>query len=381
MKTPAGPSGRKPTKKPAPIELGPITLRALDGEGDAWRWRAEWYPEGGGGKMVTKALAQTRGERITKKEALARGSALLAAGAHLSADAPKNAPAEVRTIRDLLECWVGAQQQRPDLRDATKLAYSVVAKGVATAAGDVQLDRVTLRTLEQLRDKLGQGFGPTSVRQHLVILRSAWRWGFELGFVPRETLPRLVIKIPPKLRHTPAPEEVAAVLEQLNGWHRLCVALAWATGARLGEVVHVKWTDIDLERATVTVSGKTGPRVVPLGRGILARLSEVPAAERSGPLSPTTNAREALLLALRSACAKANVTPFTLHGLRRLAVDQMLASGVDIGTAAAITGHSPAVMLTYYRQSSEADRRRAVASAGLGELPAAPGKVLSFPKR
>jgi integrase len=381
MKTPAGPSGRKPTKKPAPIELGPITLRALDGEGDAWRWRAEWYPEGGGGKMVTKALAQKRGERITKKEALARGSALLAAGAHLSADAPASAPAEVRTIRDLLECWVGAQQERPDLRDATKQTYGVVARGVVSAAGEVQLDRVTLRTLEQLRDKLGQTFGPTTLRQHLVILRIAWRWGFELGFVGRESLPRMTIKIPPKLRHTPAPSDVAAVLEHLNGWHRLCVALAWATGARISEVALVQWSDIDLERATITVTGKTGPRVVPLGRGILARLGEVPPDARVGPIAPVASAKEALTGRLREACGRAGVPPFTVHGMRRLAVDQMLASGVDIGTAAAITGHSPAVMLSYYRQSSDADRRRAVASAGLGELPAAPGKVLSFPKR
>lgn len=380
MKTPSPPRGPKPPKKPAPIELGPITLRALDGEGDAWRWRAEWYPQGGGGKMVTKALAHKRGERINRKEAVARGSALLAAGAHLNQEAPASGPSEVRTIQDLLECWLGAQHERHDLRPATKLSYTHTARGVVATAGEVHLDRVSLRTLEQLRDRLGQSFGPTTVRQHLVVLRIAWRWGFELGFVPRETLPRLAIKIPTKLRHTPSPEDVAAVLDELTGWHRLALALAWATGGRVGEITKLRWSDIDLERATVTLNGKTGPRVVPLGRAVHARLCETPPGARTGLLTPFASANEAMAAALRVACRRAEVTPFTVHGLRRLAVDQMLASGVDIGTAAAITGHSPAVMLTYYRQSTEADRRRAVATAGLGELPST-GKVLSFPTR
>ena len=54
----------------------------------------------------------------------------------------------------------------------------------------------------------------------------------------------------------------------------------------------------------------------------------------------------------------------------------MARAGVDVGTAAAITGHSPEVMLKHYRTVSEADRRAAVEKAGLGVIPA--GEVVAL---
>ena len=80
--------------------------------------------------------------------------------------------------------------------------------------------------------------------------------------------------------------------------------------------------------------------------------------------------------ALRLACEAAGVPRFTPYGLRRAAVDAMARAGVDVGTAAAITGHSPEVMLKHYRTVSEADRRAAVEKAGLGVIPA--GEVVAF---
>ena len=58
----------------------------------------------------------------------------------------------------------------------------------------------------------------------------------------------------------------------------------------------------------------------------------------------------------------------------------MARAGIDVATAASITGHSPEVMLRHYRTVSEADQRLALAKAGLGEVPAAPkGQVIGFP--
>ncbi|MCB9742255.1 MAG: tyrosine-type recombinase/integrase [Alphaproteobacteria bacterium] len=72
--------------------------------------------------------------------------------------------------------------------------------------------------------------------------------------------------------------------------------------------------------------------------------------------------------ALARACQNAKVQPFTPHGLRRMVVDRLARSGVDIATAASLTGHSPEVMLRHYRKVSEADRVAAVERAQLGVL-------------
>ncbi len=62
--------------------------------------------------------------------------------------------------------------------------------------------------------------------------------------------------------------------------------------------------------------------------------------------------------------------PSRLTGLRRAAVDSLLRAGVDVGTACAILGHSPAVMLTRYRRATLDDARKAVLTARLGSVPA-----------
>ena len=56
----------------------------------------------------------------------------------------------------------------------------------------------------------------------------------------------------------------------------------------------------------------------------------------------------------------------------------MARAGVDVATAASVTGHSVEVMLRKYRDVTAEDRRAAVRAAGLGSLSS--GYVLPFPR-
>jgi integrase len=80
---------------------------------------------------------------------------------------------------------------------------------------------------------------------------------------------------------------------------------------------------------------------------------------------------------IRPACERAGTRRFTPHGLRRAAVDAMMRGGVDVGTAATITGHSVQVMIKHYQQATDDDRRRAVIKAQLGTLDV--GTIIAFP--
>jgi integrase len=61
-----------------------------------------------------------------------------------------------------------------------------------------------------------------------------------------------------------------------------------------------------------------------------------------------------------------------------MVVDRMARSGVDVATAASLTGHSPEVMLRHYRQVSDEDRKKAVVKARLGHFPEK-GQVIQGP--
>jgi integrase len=323
--------------------------------------------------MSTRALARTRGERIPQGEAVRRAAQLLAEGLHLEVGAGREEAPAVRTLRDLLECWAGAQGERRDLRPATLAHYVYAASVAARVVGDVQLDRVSGRTLEELRDRTGTS--PRATVQVLGAVRMAWRWGHGVGLVEAERLPAVRVRVAPTERRTPAPHEVQAVVDHLRGRPALALRLAWSLGARVGEIAALTWADVDLAQPPgwVTLRGKTGTRRVPLPRPARAAL------EAHGAWAGPLGVPRRLCDHLRRACLRLGQEPWTIHGLRRLAVDQLARGGVDIATAAALLGHSPAVMLGHYRRVQAADLEAAVARVQLGEAPG--GQVVALRPR
>lgn len=223
---------------------------------------------------------------------------------------------------------------------------------------------------------------PETVARELRMLRTAWTWRHERGLVTRPVLPRVRVRMRPVMdRHTPTPAEVAAVLDQLEGWPWLAVRLLEATGCRLGEIGTLTRADIDEARAVLHVRGKTGQRPVAILPDVLAEL--LPAMAERGPVLGITpeSTRTSLRRYLADACEAAGCPRWTAHGLRRLAVDRLYRAGVDVGTAAAHLGHSPAVALEHYRRATAADMAGAVARAGLGRLPDGDGVVLPLVRR
>jgi integrase len=202
----------------------------------------------------------------------------------------------------------------------------------------------------------------------------------DCGHVPLRTLPYVRMKIEGYVanHHTPSASDVAAVLRELSGDFELAVRVLATTGARVSELCALRGSDLDVRRGMLRLDGKTGPRSFPLPPELLEMLRD--RSDRNGPLldlgrrAPATTLRDRM----ERACKAAGVAAFTPHGLRRFVVDRMARAGVDIGTAASLTGHSPVVMLKAYRQVSDLDRVRAVAQARLGHL--AEGEVLAFPR-
>lgn len=66
-------------------------------------------------------------------------------------------------------------------------------------------------------------------------------------------------KRPARLPVVLTPNEVAAVLERMQGVHGLMARLLYGTGMRLMEVVRLRVKDVDFERAEVLIrDGKGG---------------------------------------------------------------------------------------------------------------------------
>jgi len=299
------------------------------------------------------------------------------------------------TVADLLGAWLAKVDAGP-LRPATKGHYRQCVTRLKAELGEILVARLGYEDLERyVNGKIvSKGESPRTVIQDLRICRAAWNWARKAGYVPDRRMDLPTVKVTAgdyRVNHrTPSDAEVAATVDAMTTrWKRDAVRLTWATGSRIGAVLGLTWEQVDIDTSSFTLRTKTGIKMLPLGGPAVAVLRERHEAQDrpgEGRVFPEVGDVETGISSLRngilSGCKAAGVKPWTPHALRRLAVDTMARAGIDVATAASITGHSPEVMLRHYRTVSEADQRRALAKAGLGEVPAAPrGEVIGFPKK
>lgn len=147
-----------------------------------------------------------------------------------------------------------------------------------------------------------------------------------------------------------------------------------STGCRRGELLEVRvrdretktvvtlpglaWSDIDWAGRRIHVTGKTGPRVVPMPEELAEALREyrshlddesipIPA---SGTVFLDDDGRpvHAPYVAFRSACARAGLPAMRLHDLRHCALTELARSGLPNSMIQKIAGHSTPVLTARY---------------------------------
>jgi integrase len=121
------------------------------------------------------------------------------------------------------------------------------------------LSRIKLRDLNPVhvrafyREKLDSGLSPATVRKMHSILRKALKQAVLDGLIPRNVCEAVK---PPKVERkeiTPLDRQQAMILLEVASGDRLeaLYVLAVHTGLREGELLGLKWADVDLERGTL----------------------------------------------------------------------------------------------------------------------------------
>lgn len=380
-KLPKSPATKPPTK-PAAFSVGPVKVRAMRGphktDPRSWYWQALRYD---GPAQLSLWTGWGRPDDVAREVA-----ALVAKGAMEPAQVKPRVltlDPERATVAELLGAWRASLNGRSDIRPHTLTSYRCNSQRIGSTIGTVALVRLDRLALDQYRDqRLRARAATATIALELRVLHIAWTWGRQIRLCPDRDLPRTPLKVKGvRDKRTPTPGEVATVISRLQGWHRIGILLLYATGARIGEVAALRCADLDMNRSRVTLTGKTGTRVVPLAPSVL---DELRAWSRGTPEAPLLGKRLSTIVAglpdaLAAACEATGIARFTPHGLRRAAADRLLRAGVDIGTAAALLGHTPQVMLTHYRKATDEDLEGAVRRATMGALPA--GEVIPFGER
>ncbi len=164
--------------------------------------------------------------------------------------------AKAETVESYLNYWIGIRQGRKDIKPSTIANYRNHLKPVLPHIGHVKLTKLTGDQLQTMCNALLAKRKPSTVHTVMMILNTAFsdaiRWQ-RLSFNPCKG-----VVLPTTEKHEGpvlSGEQALALLSAAKG-HRLeCfLHMALATGLRKGELLALKWSDIDMETRLLKVS-------------------------------------------------------------------------------------------------------------------------------
>ena len=292
---------------------------------------------------------------------------------HSTADAPRGAP---DSIAALLPSWrrsLAARRISPRTiatytTSVEQLAAFLDANGMPARVAGIRREHVEAFVADLLTTK-----APATAHNRYRGCQAFFAWCAEEGEVKTSPMERMK---PPRLQDAPPPvlreRDLRAILaaaekdRTFNGYRDSAILRLFVdTGIRRGELLGIDTPDVDLDEGLVKVSGKTGPRVVPIGastvraidRYVRARAKRADAADpalwlgRKGRLLET-----GLALVIRTRAAAAGLDGVHPHLFRHAYAHSMLAAGMQETDLMEVAGWKSREMVARYARSTRAER-------------------------
>lgn len=234
--------------------------------------------------------------------------------------------------------------------------------------GPTRLGDVQRRDVQRIADDLlSQGRDPSTIRNALMPLRVIFRRAVEDGDVAVNPCSHLRLPaVRGRRERIASPDEAEQLLAVLDERDRAIWATALYAGLRRGELMALRWEEVDLaagvihverayddkERVEVEPKSRAGRRVVPIVGALRDVLVEHKARERRDtglvfgssaetPFQPSNVWRRA-----HTAWKQAGLNPIGLHEARHTFASVLIAAGVNAKAITTYMGHA-SIQTTY----------------------------------
>lgn len=132
---------------------------------------------------------------------------------------------------------------------------------------------------------------------------------------------------------------------------------ALTTAMRRGEILKLKWNDVDLEKRTITVialNSKTArPRTVGITKLLYSELERLWGLSSKDPDDLVFGVRDNFKNAWQSLCREAEVEDFRFHDCRHTCITRWVSLGIPVPEIMRLSGHSTITAFSVYVNATD----------------------------
>jgi len=238
-------------------------------------------------------------------------------------------------------------------------SYESMLRFLVAAFGEERLGQITVPMILKYRNEVMERSSAANANRHHALLRSILNKAIEWEKLAGPN-PAAKIKQQRENNHRLrflSEEEIARLLYICHPRVFPVVACALLTGMRKGEILGLRWENIDIERGTLYVlESKSGkPREIPISPKLAVVLGKLtPAAE--GPVFevPEITLRRAFSRALKDA----KIEGFRFHDLRHTFASHYVMRTGDLPSLQKLLGHHSPMMTQRYAHLASSHLRQ-----------------------
>ncbi len=241
------------------------------------------------------------------------------------------------------------------------------------AFGNLPLRGFTVRLVEEWQTEKLKTCKPATVNRHLATLKHMLRKAVEWEMVEEEVLKRVrKVKLIPehnrRLRYLTR-EECQKLIDACDPHLRPIVITALNTGMRKGEILSLRWDQVDLKHGFILLERtKNGERrEIPINQTLKEVFHSIPRRIERGRENPyvfinpeTGKPYGDVKKSFQSALRRAGIKDFRFHDLRHTFASHLVMAGIDLTTVKELLGHKSLTMTLRYAHLAPSHKRNAV---------------------
>jgi len=247
--------------------------------------------------------------------------------------------------------------------------YYIVNAHLKPFFGEFGVDQITCLHLEKYRaERLADGVSKSTTNRELAILSRIFSLGIDWGLGSENPVKKIRFfseQENAKERILTGEEEIR-LLKASPGHLKPILIVALNTGMRRGEILGLKWSQVDLERRVIKVERtKSGKNRFVFMNSALFKVFEELHKDRVDREQVFVNPKTGrpfrdIKRAFKSACEKAEIENLRIHDLRHTFASRLVERGADLITVKELLGHSTVKMTERYTHPNLAQKQRAV---------------------